>query len=424
MFIISKRLTAFIALSTLFQLGFSNLAHADVGITFNGFANLGLTYSSNDDLLFRRSILNDGHSGFSVKPDSILGLQTSLKFSKNLDAVGQVILQDRQSSAFTNFLELAFFRYQFNRHWLVKAGRFSTNAYLFTDSRHVSYSFNWARAPIDMYSPAGAVGTLNGIQVEYVTSIDWGTLKVSGALGETKFSDPEVTRFEVDYNNMQIFSAELSRFNWRVQLAHVRADLENVSFDGVEQIKQLDNFVPPVLTPFINELQANILGTGQTISFTSIGGTYSTGDYELVAEHGFYQSDWSLGLASAFSYISLAKTFANLTGFITYSEVDRRKAIQVIDEAAAEQALPAPLLAQLGLITDPLRQKASLNSADQQSFIAGVRWDFAVKWAAKIQLNHVRVTDGSIGLFLLEGSGSRSAGNHVNILNLSLSTTF
>ena len=100
----------------LVNLGLSeNSAAQEVEVS--GFATIGLTHSAGDTVSFRSSLLNKGREDFSFAPDSVLGLQANVRFSENLDAVGQIIVQDRTDTNLNNYVELAFLRYQINRNW-------------------------------------------------------------------------------------------------------------------------------------------------------------------------------------------------------------------------------------------------------------------------------------------------------------------
>lgn len=408
--------------------GLTSHVHAKINVDFNGFANLALTYSDDEHYKFRNSILNNGRSGLSLAPDSILGLQSSVEFTDEFEAIGQVILQDRSNAKFTNYLELAFLRYHFSRNLNVKVGRFSTNAYLLTDSRHVSYSFNWARVPFEMYSTAGSVGNINGAQINYTVATPLGRLKASAANGKIQFSDREVTEFEVDYTDVRAFSLELGSYDWRVQVAHVSTELDNLEFNGIDQIKALDTSLPPqlsVLIPFVDELQDNVLGDGKTITYTSIGALYNYNNFEFIAEYGFYDSDWALAQSSSYSYASISKTFGDFTGFLTFGEVDGKDFEKVINLDAAAMQLPPELVGQLAAISSPINASAIENLPDQNTLSIGLRWDFNINWALKFQFDHNVINNSSNGLFSVNDDVDRaSLDGRVNVFNIGLSTTF
>jgi len=159
-------------------------------------------------------------------------MQLSARFSDKLDAVTQVIIQDRYDDHISNFVELAFLRYQFNRNWSGRIGRFSANSYLFTDSRYIGHSSDWVRASIDMYLTVGAVGNINGTQLNYLQDVELGAVKVSLSCGENKFYNGRDTEFTLDYSNFAGVTVELQAIDWRVQASYLSATIENAVFEG------------------------------------------------------------------------------------------------------------------------------------------------------------------------------------------------
>ena len=394
-------------------------------VSFSGFSTIGITYSAGDELGFRNSLLNTGREGLSFAPDSVLGLQTNVKFSDDLDAVGQIIVQDRHDTAFTNFLELAFLRYQINRNWSAKIGRFSTNSYLFTDYRYVGHLLTWTRPPIEMYSTVGSLGNMDGLQASYIYDVDFGAVKLALSYGERKFhNDGDAGKVRVDYTDFMAFNVELQATDWRIHGALLTAKLEDFIFPGVEDLSLIDQQVPPIFKPYAQQIQYSIIPDGRRVSYASIGAQYSIDSAEFIAELSNYDSDWGLANGARSGYVSASYNLEAFTPFISFAFYNRTEEPEVIDFAAAQADLPGPLFKQLLFITAGSNDSVLGGSIQQNSVSLGLRWDFSSAWSFKVQFDHFRVDKFGSGLFKELTTSRPSEKFTYNVANMVLTTTF
>jgi len=403
-------------------------ANAQMEARFDGFANMTLTYSDDKNYGFRSSILNKGRTRLSLAPDSLLGLQTGISFNSKLDLFGQVIVQDRINYETSQFVESLFLRYRLNRNINFKLGRFSTNPYLFTDSRYVGYSYNWIRTPYEMYSTAGAAGNTNGLEFNYIKNLSIGRLRTTLAYGDINFDDEKSKKIKIEYENFRSISLELSDINWRVQLTHAGADLNELWFEGVDQVRNLDLALPPQLSavvPFVNQLQEGLIGDDISYRYTSLGVSYNFDYFDVIAEYALYESNWLTAQDSTYGYVSFAKNFGNTALHLTYGRVAPKDLRTAIDLNAAAESLPQPLLQVLGGISAPFDTNIQEQSPDQQSISLGFRWDFKTNWALKFQFDHNVIESPSHGLFLVSPDIDPSVlDGRVNVLSLGLTVTF
>ena len=411
-----------LTVATLFATASANASDTQ----FTGFVSLGLTHAPSDEFQFRTSLINQAREGLSWQADTLVGLQVNTRLDDKFDFVGQLILQDRADDAFTNLLELAFIRYQMNRNWSMQAGRFSTNSYLLTDYRYVRHAQYWVRPPLEMYSPTGSLGNMNGVQLNYVADFSVGTLKLSGALGRNDFqNDSERSKLRITYQDLATLAIEFQAMDWRIQASHLTAVLDELTFEGVDEVRSLGFTVPTIFRPFALEIQRTFLPEGARVSYSSIGGMYQEGAVELIAEVADYKSDWALSQSSKQGYVSLAYNIGDFTPFITAAYTNRDKVPQVIDYERAEASLPPFLFQQLTALTQEADDTLRSASIDQDSISLGLRWSFSFDWAVKVQLDHNRMNESGSGLFSLVGdlSAPREKRRY-NVLNISFTTTF
>jgi hypothetical protein len=395
-------------------------------LSVNGFANFGLTYADSERYGFRTSLLNKGRDGLSIQPDTQIGFQLNAQITDAFDAVGQIILQDRHDDHPTNYVELAFLRMQIDRNWSVRAGRFSTNSYLFTDYRYVGYAHNWLRPPLELYSPVGSLGNMDGISVNRTSSVDFGVVKMGASFGQGQLhNDRPAGDFRIKYNELAALNVELQATQWRVQAAFLTAKLSGTRFRSSDIIRNLSQTTPAFFRPFAAQATDSLIGDGKRLRYFTIGGAYYFDNLEVVSEIADYESQWDFSISSTTGYISLAYAMNDITPYVILSTTRRGREPDVIDYAAAQEALPAPLFAQLVELVGPLDVSISGAAIDQDSVSFGVRWDVRHNWAVKLQVDHFTPKDKGSGLFTLQsGQPVPTTSTTYNVLAISATTTF
>jgi hypothetical protein len=393
---------------------------------FSGFANIGLSYSNSDLLEYRSSIINNSHTGFSLAPDSILGLHVNTSFSDNVDAVGQIILQDRSNHAATNYIEIAFLRYQFNRNTAVKLGRFSINSYLFTDFRYVGQATTWVRPPLEMYSTIGALGHMDGIQGTYIFSTYFGSINFGAAYGVSELRNSRgINMFKLKYDNFVALNTEVQGTNWRIQAAYLSSNLQEAEFAGAEEIANGSSAFPDILVPYSEQIISRILVKSQDVSYFTLGGHYTKDNYEFIGEIAKYNSDFIYSTSSKFAYVTVSKHIDSVTPFITLAINRREQPAEIIDYGAAKAELSEPLYQQLVLLSQSTNEIARNASVDQQSLSVGLKWDISSEWAIKLQLDHYRTNETGSGLFVvIPGIPTPEQKQILNVSSINFSTTF
>lgn len=395
-------------------------------LQFSGFVNFGLTHASGDQLGFRAQLINEGRNGFSFAPDSLLGLQVNGAINNQFDFVVQTVLQDRIDSSTSNFLELAFVRYQIDRNWQVKVGRFSTNSYLFTDFRYVSQASYWVRPPVEMYSAVGSLGNMDGVNLAYTHDTDFGSARLITAIGNSRLSnDGDNGMFRVAYNNLVVVNLELQSDNWRLQGAYLNAQLEDFQFDGKQQVISAPSTAPAIIAPLFQRVSDALIPDGDRISYFSLGGKYFFEKVEIAAEFGNYDSKWGLSGGARFGYVSAAYTKGKIMPFVSLAFSDRKQAPEIIDIDGLSQALPPALLQFLKASVKPINDAAIGVSVDQVSGSFGVRWDINDNWALKTQFDHFRMSEQGSGLFsVIDGGVTNEDKTSYNVTSINITTTF
>lgn len=404
----------------------TSMVNASDDIRFSGFANLGLTYSDSDQFEFRNTILNNSHDGLTFAADSLLGLQINAKLSDNFDAVGQVVLQDRRDTSATNYLQLAFLRYQLNRNLSFKAGRFSTPSYLFTDYRYVGHALTWVRPPVEMYSVVGAIGNVDGVQSNYVTDVDFGVVKIGLSYGATEYEkDGKLGDFRFTYKDLAGINLELQSTNWRAQAVMLTAIYDDITFPGIAQTRAAADLVPAVFKPYAQDVVKQFIPEDTRVTYLSVGGTYDYQGFEFIGEIADFKSDWALASDAIFGYVSASYNIEDVTPYMTLGFQNRGKEPEIIDYDAAQKALPPFVFQQLEALLSTSNEFVRGSSIDQKSISLGLRWDFSDSWSFKTQFDHFKIAEFGSRLFEVKAGLMTPAQKlHYNVLNISFTTTF
>ena len=393
---------------------------------FTGFANFGITYAKSDQLEFRTSLINTAREGLTWQTDTVVGLQMNTRINNKLDFVGQVILQDRNDDAVGNMLELAFLRYQINRNWSTKFGRFSTNSYMLTDYRYVRHAQYWARTPLEMYSQTGVLGNMNGLQVNYSKDLSFGMLKLAWSHGNSYFrNDSSEGKVRTKYEDINAFSTELQANYWRFQANYISAKIVDIEFRGVDEIATLEQSVPPAFVPIVSSVKQSLVPEGSLVEYANLGAHYQGDNIEFISEIANYNSEWALAQSARTAYASMAYSLGDFTPFVIVSTALRDEFPEIVDYSQLQMTLPPAMFQQVVLLTAEANEALRGASIDQDSLSIGFRWDMNIDWALKLQFDHNRISNTGSGLFTVVGDlPAPSEELAYNVVNLSFSTIF
>ncbi|WP_100658770.1 hypothetical protein [Alteromonas flava] len=418
------RITAGLIGISLFLLTASRLSVA-AEMSFSGFATLGLTYEGHNELAYRNTLINAVHDGVSFPADSVLGGQVNVEFNDHWEAVGQIVIQDRADTAFSNYIEKAFVRYNVDRNLAIRVGRMDSNLFMLSDYRQVGYAYPWARPPIDFYSASSIIASIEGIDVYYSFDVLGGFMKAGMLVGETQARlNGDSGRLRVDFKDAVATIVEFQKGYWLLKIAHAVGETDNFEFVGFEEFRDAFDFVPEVLWPEASSVIDGIDPDGDRVSYTSLGLKYDDFTWQVQAEAAYFNSDWTLYPAATFGYLSIGRYFDRFLPYVSVSgyrpddPVTRINAPQLPPNIPAELAFTINALATLG---DGATTDAYV---DQTTLTVGLRWDFADAWALKFQADHVRIKEFGSGLWGNDALATFSQPQTLNVIHLGVSTVF
>ncbi|MDM7862340.1 hypothetical protein QTP81_17160 [Alteromonas sp. ASW11-36] len=394
-------------------------------VTFSGFATLGATYHSHDELRFRSTLLNKTRDNFTLASDSVIGGQLNVQIDPQWDFVTQVVIQDRADTDWSNYFEKAFIRFKPHRNWAVRAGRMHSNVYLLSDIRTVGYAYPWARPPLDFYSSSAVAASTDGVDIQYSRDIFSGFAKFSLTVGESQARlNGDSGRLRIDYEDIVTFSAEYSRGPWQLKASLSSSRSDNLQFDSFNQFTAVLATIPTSLWPEIPQLLEQFDPEGERANFASFGFKYDDLRWNIQAELGRYGADWLLFPSARFGYLSVGYYFDDLLPYVVLSGQSPE------DEATCISAptLPAGIPQELAFTINALAEIADASVTgpliDQTTLSAGVRWDFANDWVMKFQIDHIDIDYPGSGAFGNNNPALEKTPHSMNVVHLGLSTVF
>ncbi|WP_414830179.1 hypothetical protein [Alteromonas sp. H39] len=394
-------------------------------VKFNGFATIAVTTHSNDDILYRSSLVNRPRTSPSLAPDSVLGGQINYYINDRWDAVAQVVIQDRADTAISNYLEMGFLRYRPTRNWAFKFGRVNSNLYMLSEYKPVGYAQVWARPPLEFYSNASVVSNVDGIEVVHSQNIGDGFLELGIIAGQSqprlKGSDGKL---RANFKELISLSARYTWNEWQFKSTYARGRVDNPQIPQFDLFEQAVAAVPSELLPQKSELLSRFSGDGDIIKYLAGGMKYDGERWNVQAEAGSVDVDWLLFTSLRFGYVSVAYYMDEFSPFLAVSGAQSKDKEFRFSIPSFPAGTPPELAAGIvGLITGSNANISDL-LVDQYSLSAGVNWHFYPSWVAKAQLDHIRMDNPGTGLFgnnaLIDDVGQE----RMNVFTLSVSTVF
>lgn len=410
--------------SLVFWFAFTKNAAA-TSVDFSGFATLTAGYNSSDEIGFSPNFRNEHHTGWSLSRDSSLGGQVNIGFSSQWDAVGQVVLQDRQVSEAQNYLELAFLRYRPSRNWSIRAGRMNGDLYLLSEYPYVSNAYLWVRPPHEFYSYASSVVNFDGVDLEFSERIYDGFLRVKLAVGE---SSPPFERYDIEneitFGNLLTLSASYQKGPLIVRGSHTRADVANYQGGVLDDLVNGLDSISPFIWPNASNLSSDLDFNNKKSEFSAFGLAYDSDNWIIQSEVGLTSSDWLIVSSTLGSYISVGYKYDDVTLF---SSIARSK-VTGDDFEMGDVFLSDNLPPEVGGAVSQLQGAVtfivndSLNN--QKSIGFGAKWYATPSLTVKAQFDHFTIYP--FGGVSWNYQNLTEAGNkqHVNIFSVSASVVF
>lgn len=275
--------------------------------------------------------------------DSLVAIQAMADVNEKLSATAQLV--GRGGDGFQTRFEWAYLSYEVNDSLELRAGRVRIPIFYYSDFLELGYGYQWVRPPVETYNVF--VTSIEGVSGQYEAYLgDWG-LDLAGYLGSTRGEDPETGSY-VDFETMSGVSLELS--------------LGDASFRGSYNTApqaSLKRYIPPLSEYRVFDFP---------VTFLSAAAVYDNGTLFSIAEYTKTINDNDLINNRIGWYLSSGYRLGTVTPHLTYSvqQADSNKVDPVSGAAHADAS----------------------NPMDIQAITTGIRWDFNIAAAFKIEYTH------------------------------------
>ncbi|AQS38039.1 hypothetical protein Sps_02891 [Shewanella psychrophila] len=362
---------------------------SEFNLSFSGFGTLGVVRSSSDDLLFHREFsMNASDSEYSFKPDSLLGLQVNADFTESLDAIAQVVIKDRASDATLDSLELMFLRYRPNRDWAIRLGRTSTDLYILSEYRNVSYAYLWSRPIPEFYAISSSIAKIDGIDISYTHNIGGGSWETKLAYGNThSLLAAQNSRFDIDLKNVFALTSIYTWDDWIFRFAATSVEVDELDFITNDLVKSL-NLVPNSLWPEARALAQSIDGPGQKLQYYALGLQYDHMNWVIQSELGYIDSDWGILQSFYNGYLSVGYRVDEMTFYSVVAYIDNSEEPASYASPQLPDQLSTELLAGINTVYEGSVQALSASKIEQTTFTLGLRWDLYPNISMNFQWDH------------------------------------
>lgn len=366
-------------------------------IQLSGFGSLGASHSSTD---FGGTFIRDvsqmpGTSGLQFKSDTRLGAQVNWGVTDTIEAVGQVVLRDRPSSAKpADAVEWAFLAYRPSAETTWRAGRISADLYLLSDYRNVGFGYLAVRPPPDFYGVM-SLSNLDGVDISHhwrMGDADW---RVKGAAGQARY-DVIGRRFHFKQARELVLSREHEGLTLRGTLAagHMGLELDDLSSlrQGLAQVALAP--VPSVAAQAVAMSSALNYGNVR-VRYASLGLAYDRANW-LVNAEWMRISTSSQSISGTGAYVMAGHRFGAFTPYVGLSRA-RSLSPATTEPNWGRDLMPlAPLIgtgavAQAQALGEAAAKAMNAFRVHQHTRTLGLRWDINPGMSLKLQWDRVKV---------------------------------
>ena len=384
--------------------GFEAGENALPGISFKGFGTLGVARSDNGQAQLVRDLSQPQgvQAAWSVKTDSVFGLQANVSLNEQTEAVIQAVSRYRYNGSTTPELTWAFLSHDFSPDFSARLGRLGTEFYMLADSRLVGYANLTVRPPSDYYGPL-VISYFGGIDLSATTKMNAGPLQglLRGKLfaGYAAEKTPFVAPLTWDLNGSLLVGGHLDYLTgpWQMRLGHAQ-----IRFKHDQPMNQL---VGMNILDLVPELSVS----NKWARYDSLGVVYDKGPLQIQGMINQIRYETSAYENTRAAYTIAAYRLGQITPYVGYSRVKSNPSVLTLTTT-----LPPWFGTQIAALTGQTH-------SDQHTLSLGARWDFQRNLALKAQLDLIRGTPQSVFPFRNE---TLAWNGRMNVFSLALDFVF
>ncbi|MDC0610096.1 hypothetical protein OAP63_05140 [Vibrio sp.] len=373
-------------------------------IRLSGFGSISESYSDSDSLGFRSSLAQDGQTGWSWKPDSLIGLQLDSQLTDSLDATLQFVGRDRINNDLDSSVEWAYLTYRSSDLWNVRVGRVAFDSTLIGSFGAVAYAYDWVRPPTEFYSQI-PIYSFDGAELARRFYLSNSSLELK-LFGGYSSNDYQAQSSPVTFKLAPIIGIA-ARYESNGVLA--RLSFSHSEFDGFynRDVEYVEGLLEPYsASPVIAETLDNLDLNNYSVNYYSAGVQHRFDNWTLMSEASYLQSDASLFLSYFAAYMGVSHRIGeySLFGFLSHG--------QTTDDV---YQIPSG-------VNSNIQQIFNVVDSHQSTVSLGSRWDITNQLAIKFQWDRSFVKQGEA--LLWSRSTDDTPKQNVDVFTLSLNFIF
>ncbi len=385
------------------------VAYADTmmlgGWNITGFGTIGYAQTDKyDDLVLKRNITQKSQT-IEENPwliDTRLGLQAQRELSPGWDAVGQIVAQEKVDNSFEEAIEMAFVRYHDGENFSFRLGRMVLDTFQLSDYRNVGYSYHWVRPPTEFYGWI-PYSHYDGFKTVYDVGDFDSLLRFEAFIGKTKstvnigYKDDETSKNYV--KSAPVYGGGVT---WEKDDLTLRAYISRYRFvENTNALKALLNEVEsPLVTMFWPEAQIiaqDYAIKNVKVTYGAVGFSWTPGPWHTQGEVSFVNASNYGTYDGERAYFQIGRRFGDVLPHITFSRSwDNRDFPYDPPSPTGNSGLDAGLSV---IYNGYLKDNLSSGTIDQYTVSLGLRWDFAIQKALKVQCDRTTLHQNSLGVF-------------------------
>jgi hypothetical protein len=377
-----------------------------------GFGTLGAVRSSEDRADFTTGISKATGAGYtnrwSASVDSLVGLQVTGTFTKQLSAVLQVIAEQNYDDTYTPHIEWANVKFQVTPDASLRVGRIVLPLFLLSDSRKVQYANPWVRPPVEFYTLVPVTNS-DGIDASYKLHAGRFSHNFQATYGTSK---PHFVGGNADVTRQSSFSDTVEFGPATIRATYQQAVL---AIDTLDALADAFRQFGPAGAALADKYQVS----GKLTKFAGVGALIDPGNWFLMGEWGKAEYHSALATKTAW-YLSGGYRLAKFTPYVTYADVKADSSRS--DRGLELSTLPANLAGPAAGLNGALN--GILGSTPVQHTISvGTRWDLMRDIDLKLQYDRIELGTGSPGT-LSNLQPSFRGGGSVNLISITIDFVF
>ncbi|WP_394211366.1 hypothetical protein [Enterovibrio calviensis] len=395
---------------------------ASESVKISGFGNATYIKSGTDDFGYKYDLTKEAqYGGWEFDTGSAFGLQLNANIADDVDFVVQGVFQDRIENDLDKSITWAFLRYNATPNLTFRIGRIATPLYMLSEYRDVGFAYLWTKPITDFYANI-PIASIDGADIAY--RAPWGNGQFEARLFagnsditiETVLEPYEVTlsptigsKFSYSVTDW-LFSATATTTKVK------QGDPSTGVTAGLEQDPALMFFWPEVGT-----IASDFSFVDSRFYYYSLGVLYETGDWNIQSEFSYTDADWPFFPDLTAGYLSVGKTFSNVTAF---GFVSKTKSVGDIYDLTPpnSQGLAIPDIAAAYGYTKSLLDARVIN---QETLGFGARIDLSSQVALKGQIERTWLNNQDFGAWLTTVEGlNATVPDYIDTYSISLTFVF